>query len=138
MLAVDTKKFVFWHSKKFIISTLLQSFKQHYPNCRVIIDCTEIKTEQPPHVDQRPFMYFLYKSAYTCKFLVRIAPCGMITFVSKAYGGGASDSFITNDSGLLDLLESEDQVMTDKGFPGIKTSVDDKILFKLCPPLCTM
>ncbi|XP_050059744.1 uncharacterized protein LOC114122615 [Aphis gossypii] len=134
MLAVATKKIVFWPSKKPIISTLPQSFKQHYPNCRVIIDCTEIKTEQSPHVDQRAFMYSLYKSAYTCKFLVGIAPCGMITFVSKAYGGRASDSFITNDSGLLNLLEPGDQVMADKGFPGIKTSMDEKNSILVMPP----
>jgi hypothetical protein len=72
---------VFWPSKKSFVFTLPQSFKQHYPNCSVIIDYTEVKTEQPPHVDQRAFMYFHYKSAFTCKFLVGIVVCGMITFV---------------------------------------------------------
>lgn len=58
----------------------------------------------------------------------------MITFVSKAYGGRASDSFITNDCGLLNLLEPGNEVMADKGFPGIKTSVDRKNSILVMPP----
>jgi len=58
----------------------------------------------------------------------------MITFVSKAYGGRASDSFITNDSGLLNLLEPGDQVTADKEFPGIKTSVNEKNSILVIPP----
>jgi len=34
----------------------------------------------------------------------------------------SSDSFITNDSGFLALLESGDEVLADKRFPGIKTT----------------
>ncbi|KAF0726340.1 Uncharacterized protein FWK35_00020803, partial [Aphis craccivora] len=106
ILVSNTKSFIFWPSKQTIISTLPMTFKLHYSNCRAIIDCTEIKTEQPPKVNQRVFMYSNYKSTYTCKFLIVIAPNGMITFfISKPYGGRSSDSFITNDSGFLNLLE---------------------------------
>jgi len=33
---------------------------------------------------------------------------GMMTFLSKSYGKRLHDSFITNDSGFLNLLESGD------------------------------
>lgn len=50
-------------------------------------------------------MYSRYKGSYTVKFLVAITPNGMISFVSKCYDGRSSDSFITNDSGFLALLD---------------------------------
>ncbi|XP_050066075.1 uncharacterized protein LOC126555161 [Aphis gossypii] len=101
--------------------TLPEAFKKNYQNCRCIIDCTEIKTEQPNSVEQRVYMYSRYKSSYTVKVLVAVTPNGMICFLSKCYGGRASDSFITNDSGFLNKLEPGDVVLADKGFPSIKT-----------------
>lgn len=50
-----------------------------------------------------------------------MSPSGMITFVSKGYGGRASDAHITTHSGFLNLLSSGDCVMADKGFPRITT-----------------
>ena len=44
-----------------------------------------------------------------------IAPCGLITFISHGYGGRITDGQLTNDSGLLNLLEPGDTVMADKG-----------------------
>ena len=56
-----------------------------------------------------------YNSPYT-KFLIGIAPNGYITFLSKCYGGRASDKYVTNDSCFYDLLERDDEVMADRGF----------------------
>lgn len=134
-LAIKTKEFIFWPNKKTILETLPKSFKANYPNCRCIIDCTEIKTEQPNTVEQRVNMYSRYKSAYTVKVLVAITPNGLICFVSKCYGGRASDTYITNDSGLLSKLEPGDEVLADKGFPGIKVSCDEKKSILVMPPI---
>ena len=49
-----------------------------------------------------------------------LAPCGLISFISKAYGGRITDSQLTVDCGLLDNLEAGDAVMSDKGFPEVK------------------
>ena len=48
------------------------------------------------------------------------APCGLITFMSKAYGGRITDSQIVFDTGMMEKLESEDSVMCDKGFPEVR------------------
>jgi len=133
-LSTKTKDFIFWPSKKTISDLLPEAFKKNYPHCRCIIDCTEIRVEQPNTVEQRVYLYSRYKGGYTIKFLVAITPNGMVSFVSKCYGGRSSDSFITNDCGFLSLLEPGDEVMADKGFPGIKTNCDQQNAILIMPP----
>ena len=60
--------------------------------------------------------YSNYKSKNTWKKLICIVPSGTISFVSKAYGGSASDRFITEQCGILDKLLPCDAIMADKGF----------------------
>ncbi|CAG2195836.1 unnamed protein product [Mytilus edulis] len=48
--------------------------------------------------------------------LVGISPDGTVTFVSTLYGGAASDRFIVNKSGILNLVKEGDNVMADRGF----------------------
>lgn len=38
-------------------------------------------------------------------------------FISHSYGGRASDKFIVEDSGILNMLLPGDEVMADRGFP---------------------
>ena len=37
-------------------------------------------------------------------------------FVSRSYGGRASDKFIVNDCGFLDYIRPGDEIMADRGF----------------------
>ena len=85
-------------------------FKELYPNTRVIIDCTEIRTQQPSSLVLvlNSQLYSHYKGTYTFKCLIGIAPHGAVTFVSSLYTGCMSDVEITKLSGILDLLEPED------------------------------
>ncbi|VDI10962.1 Hypothetical predicted protein [Mytilus galloprovincialis] len=87
-----------------------------YPSTRVVIDCTEIKTERPSSLALGSKCYSSYKSSHTWKGLVGIAPHGALTFVSSLYTGSMSDVEITKLCGLIDLLESGDSIMADKGF----------------------
>ena len=68
------------------------------------------------------------------KFLIGVAPSGLITFLSKAYGGRVTDCHITTDSGFLDLLEPGDIILADKGFPSIVESAQERGAFVCMPP----
>ncbi|XP_049267200.1 uncharacterized protein LOC119375335 [Rhipicephalus sanguineus] len=109
-------------------------FKANYPQCTLIIDCTELKTETPPEVRQQHMLYSPYKGTYTLKFLVAIIPNGMVVFKSKPYGGRCSDTHITLDSKFLNIIGPEDTILADRGFPGIRTSLADRGVILVMPP----
>ncbi|KMQ84716.1 hypothetical protein RF55_17260 [Lasius niger] len=60
--------------------------------------------------------YSHYKGTYTCKFLTGVTPAGNISFISKPYGGRASDKAIFEQSNLKNLLQPGNAVMVDRGF----------------------
>jgi hypothetical protein len=65
-----------------------------------------------------------YKNHDTVKFLVSLSPKLYVNYVSAAWGGRASDRFITlNSSDLLNGLEPSCSVMADRGF-----TVSDELL----------
>jgi len=105
----------------FLPNSLIQkSMPMHtrlrYPKLRCIIDCTEIFTEKPLKLLTRAQMFSHYKSHQTIKYLIGIAPNGLITFLSAGYSGRASDLCVVRNSGFLDLIEPRDQIMADRGF----------------------
>ena len=57
-----------------------------------------------------------YKNTNTYKILIGISPSGAITSVSKVYPGAISDSDLMIKSGIIDLLNSGDSVMANRGF----------------------
>ena len=81
-LDVQLSFLVQWPDKASIQATMPSPFKGKYPNCRVIIDCTEIKTETPSSLKLRSLLYSDYKSHITCKSLIGISPAGVVIFAS--------------------------------------------------------
>ena len=85
-----------WPSRQFVDDNMPTCFKQTFPKTRVIIDCTEFLIEMPS---------FCLSPNY-----------GYPSFVSSLYVGRTSDKKLTNDCGILTLLEEGDQLMADRGF----------------------
>ncbi|KAJ8680000.1 hypothetical protein QAD02_015787 [Eretmocerus hayati] len=135
-LVYPTKDFISWPSRDVVQDTMPKCFKDKYSNTGVIIDCTEFRMDIPSQIDERVWCYSHYKHGFTIKLLVCITPGGYICFISKGAGGRMSDSQLTIESGLLDLLEEGDVVLADKGLPEIKTVVDasGKKVLVVMPP----
>lgn len=135
-LCSATSNLIPWVSREVVQSLMPDCFLEDYPDTRVIIDCTEFRIEIPSSVEECVFTYSHYKHGFTAKVLIGIAPSGLITLKSRAAGGRKSDSQITIESGLIDLLEDGDVVLADKGFPAVTEKIDEhgKKCFLVMPP----
>lgn len=116
IMAEHLSSCVIWLPRETIQRTMPSSFKDSFPRTTCIIDCSEIFIQRPFKLKARAQTWSTYKNNNTAKFLVAIAPNGFIMFISKLYGGRASDVFITKSSGFLDYLLPGDEVMADRGF----------------------
>ncbi|XP_061192207.1 uncharacterized protein LOC133200422 [Saccostrea echinata] len=74
------------------------------------------RNQRPRSPTAQAATYSSYKSKNTGKCLLAISPSGTFIFVSKVYGGNVSDRFISHDSGFLDFVEEDDDIMADRGF----------------------
>ena len=123
-----------WMSSEQIQATMPEKFKAYCPTVRVIIDCTEIRCQTPSSLSLQSELFSNYKNHTTFKGLIGIAPCGVVTFVSKLYTGSISDNEITRKSQLVKLLQPGDAVMADKGFL-IQNMLDEVGATLIIPPL---
>lgn len=116
-----------WPVRSIIRRNLPTMFRRYYPKCCIIIDCSELFIETPSSLDVAAMCWSNYKHHSTIKYLVGITPNGAISYLSKCYGGRASDIFIVNDCGFLNKLQPGDQVMADRGF-----KIHDVLSFYQC------
>jgi hypothetical protein len=113
--------YVPWLPRETIQAMLPQCFQEHYPKVTCIIDCSETPFQKPHNLDSRGESYSHNYGQNTIKYLVAVAPCGLIMFISSAYGGRCSDKFITSDSGFLDCLRPGEKLWQTGGLSS-KTS----------------
>ena len=87
-----------------------------FSNCRMIIDCTDVKIEAPKLLSDQKLTYSTYRGMHSFKVLIGVAPNAAITYVSKLFPGSVSDKAVVQQSGLLDIFKPGDLILADKGF----------------------
>ena len=91
---------IYWPSRDEVTKSMPQTLKKFYGRCICILDCTEIFIERPTDLVARSQTWSNYKHHNTIKVLIGITPQGTVFFLSKAWGGRASDKFITEQCGI--------------------------------------
>ena len=105
-----------WSEREMLQATMPMDFRHAFGNrISVTVDCFEVFIERPSNLMARAQTWSNYKHHNTVKFFVGISPQGLVTFLSKASGGRASDKQITEESGLLKNLLPGDIILADLG-----------------------
>ena len=111
------KGLIAWPTRKAILANL----PSHFLNCgmvRSVIDATEIFIEKPSSFTAQYLTWSDYKAHNTMKVILGVTPDGMVNFITRVWGGRASDRkiFQSDNGNFLPLLEPNDVIMADKGF----------------------
>ena len=77
---------LFWPSRESLSTTMPLVFRQNHRNCACIIDCFEIFIDKSKDLKAQALTHSNNKCHNTIKYLIGIAPIGMITFISKGWG----------------------------------------------------
>ena len=102
-----------WPSCEALQRTMPFCFRVNYElNVSGIIDCFELFIEKSSNLLAKACTWSQYKHYNTAKYLICISPQGVITFISKGWGGRTSDKH----SGFLTNLQHGDVILADRGF----------------------
>nr|CAI5827687.1 unnamed protein product [Callosobruchus analis] len=114
VLSQVLKVCIYFPSAEEVSKNLPKCF-ENFKNCRAVLDCIEIFIQRPSCLCCRIKFYSQYKKSTTIKFMTGVSPGGIITFISKPYGGRASDKLIFEESDFIkNLSPNRDSIMVDK------------------------
>ena len=100
-LGRELKPLIYWPTVEETLSYYLKCFLGNLKKVEGIIDCTEQHIAKPSNAKLQYQTYSQYKSTNTLKKLIVCTKSGSISYISDAYGGAASDCFITEDCGVV-------------------------------------
>lgn len=113
------KSLVTWPDRENLKKHMPAAFRAKYGDkATIILDCFEVPIESPrsEEMTSNANVYSYYKHHKTIKILAGVAPNGVYSFISEAFGGRTSDQKVTEMSGILDLIQDGDFVLADRGF----------------------
>ena len=106
-----------WAEREDLKMTLPACFKEKFSSCAVIIDCFGGFIDRPSCLLAHAQTWSSYNHHNTAKILIGITPQGTVSFISKGWGGRASEKLITEHCGLLNkVLLPEYLVLAYGGF----------------------
>lgn len=127
LMKAELSWLIVWPERRIISRNLSEVFKKYYLRCCIIIDYTEFFIATPSSLEAAALFWSNYKHHSTIKVLVGITLSGLINFVSDCNGGRAADKFIVQDSGFLQFLQPNDQIMADRGL-----KIEEMLAFYQC------
>uniref|UniRef100_A0A3Q0REQ0 THAP-type domain-containing protein n=1 Tax=Amphilophus citrinellus TaxID=61819 RepID=A0A3Q0REQ0_AMPCI len=98
---------VFWPSRAELRKNLPAALRASHPDCAVIIDCFTVPFEEPVSTAAGP-------SYNVFKYLIGVAPQGVVTFVSRGVLGNVSDKSLAEGCGFLCKLLPGDVVLASR------------------------
>uniref|UniRef100_A0A8C7MD68 THAP-type domain-containing protein n=1 Tax=Oncorhynchus kisutch TaxID=8019 RepID=A0A8C7MD68_ONCKI len=100
---------VFWPSRAELRKNLPAALHSTYPDCAVIIDCfrTHLNIDCSGETGASA-------GSNTLKYMIGMAPQGVVTFVSRGSPGSVSDKSLAEGCGFLGKLLPGDVVLADK------------------------
>ncbi|XP_069011156.1 uncharacterized protein [Embiotoca jacksoni] len=110
---------VFWPSRAELRKNLPAALRASHPDCAVIIDCFTVPFEEPvSRGNQQQRVLPSYQRVGTTynvlKYLIGVAPQGVVTFVSRGVPGNVSDKSLAEGCGLLCKLLPGDVVLASR------------------------
>lgn len=109
---------VFWPSRAELRKNLPAALRATHPDCAVIVDCFTVHLEEPASSGGQQQVAPSSRGAGTnsnvLKYLIGVAPQGVVTFVSRGVPGGVSDRSLTESCGLLCKLLPGDVVLASR------------------------
>lgn len=123
-----------WADRETIFKIVPPVFKKKFPRLTSIIDCFEVFVESPKNLLARAQCFSNYKKHTTIKVFISCSPVGAINFLSKAWGGRASDVQIVRESDFISPKYHlpGDQILADRGF-----TLHDDFAASCCAELIT-
>ncbi|GAA6219099.1 uncharacterized protein LOC111652098 [Lates japonicus] len=131
---------VFWPSRAELRKNLPAALRTSHPDCAVIIDCFTVPFEEPvsrgnqqQQQQQRvvPTSQGVGTSHNVLKYLIGVAPQGVVTFVSRGVLGNVSDKSLAEGCGFLCKLLPGDVILASRNLDIADSVAARGALFKI-------